>query len=237
MGATVMSKDKVVPISAGVQGKKRQRVRVQVSKGAGIQIEVQLVPEGPARAVAEAGVAAADAERKYWIAADDTIHVLAPEAPAPPDAVVLFSGLQELEHATAEWPMRQFVRVWNQLPGNAPVARFENRRIAAARLWQVIQKLEEGEAVCEEMTRTEQAKSKPSSKTQCVISLLQAPEVVTLGALMQATGWQAHSVRGFLSGKVSKELGLPVTSFRREGERVYQVSVLGDTGVSKGEEK
>ncbi len=54
---------------------------------------------------------------------------------------------------------------------------------------------------------------------------------------MQATGWQAHSVRGFLSGKVSKQLGLPVTSFRREGERVYQVSVLGDTGVSKGEEK
>ncbi len=44
---------------------------------------------------------------------------------------------------------------------------------------------------------------------------------MTLQALMEASGWQAHSVRGFLSGKLSKQLGLRVESFRREGERVY----------------
>jgi hypothetical protein len=43
----------------------------------------------------------------------------------------------------------------------------------------------------------------------------------TLSALMEATGWQSHSVRGFLSGKLSKQLGLRVESSRRDGQRVY----------------
>jgi hypothetical protein len=40
---------------------------------------------------------------------------------------------------------------------------------------------------------------------------------------MKATGWQAHSVRGFLSGHLGKKLGLNVKSFQRNGERVYSV--------------
>ena len=40
---------------------------------------------------------------------------------------------------------------------------------------------------------------------------------------MKATGWQAHSVRGFLSGQLRKKLGLCVKSFQRDGERVYAV--------------
>jgi hypothetical protein len=48
-------------------------------------------------------------------------------------------------------------------------------------------------------------------------------EGAALSVLMKATGWQAHSVRGFLSGKVSRDLGLPLESFRRDGERVYRL--------------
>jgi len=40
---------------------------------------------------------------------------------------------------------------------------------------------------------------------------------------MEATGWQAHSIRGFISGSLSKGMGLKVDSFRRDGERVYAV--------------
>jgi hypothetical protein len=40
---------------------------------------------------------------------------------------------------------------------------------------------------------------------------------------MAATGWQAHSVRGFISGQLIKKLGLRVRSFRRDGERVYAI--------------
>jgi hypothetical protein len=53
--------------------------------------------------------------------------------------------------------------------------------------------------------------------------MLRTPEGATLGTLMKVTRWQAHSVRGFLSAKVSKHLGLPLESFRREGERVYRL--------------
>jgi hypothetical protein len=50
---------------------------------------------------------------------------------------------------------------------------------------------------------------------------LKQPSGATLKALMAATGWQSHSVRGFLSGHLGKKMGLKVKSFERDGERVY----------------
>ena|SRR5690242_5209165 len=67
--------------------------------------------------------------------------------------------------------------------------------------------------------------ARPNSKGAKVLSLLQRPGGVTIGAMMKATEWQAHSVRGFLSGTVSKRMGLKLTSTRPDGgERVYSVS-------------
>ena len=63
------------------------------------------------------------------------------------------------------------------------------------------------------------------SKTAKVLDLLKRPGGVTLKELVKATGWQAHSVRGFLSGTVGKKLGTPVESSKRaDGERVYRLS-------------
>ena len=67
---------------------------------------------------------------------------------------------------------------------------------------------------------------RPNSKVAKILSLLKRPGGVSLSALMKATEWQAHSVRGFLSGTISKRMGLKLTSTRSDaGERVYSLGV------------
>ena len=66
--------------------------------------------------------------------------------------------------------------------------------------------------------------ARDGSKAAKVLDLLKRPEGVTLVALMKATEWQAHSVRGFLSGTVRKKLALTIESTKGEdGERTYSV--------------
>ena len=67
------------------------------------------------------------------------------------------------------------------------------------------------------------APARRGSKTAKILDLLKRPGGVTLKELIKATGWQAHSVRGFLSGTLGKKLGTPVESSKRaDGERAYR---------------
>jgi hypothetical protein len=69
------------------------------------------------------------------------------------------------------------------------------------------------------------APARRGSKTAKIIDLLKRPGGATLKELMKATGWQAHSVRGFLSGTLGKKMGTPVESSKRpDGERSYRTS-------------
>ena len=68
------------------------------------------------------------------------------------------------------------------------------------------------------------AVARRGSKTAKVLDLLKRPGGASLKELMKATGWQPHSVRGFLSGTVKKKMGLKVASSRSEDEeRAYSV--------------
>ena len=63
---------------------------------------------------------------------------------------------------------------------------------------------------------------RPGSKTAKVLDLVKRSGGATLKQLMKATGWQAHSVRGFLSGTLGKKMGLKIESSKtNDGERVY----------------
>jgi Protein of unknown function (DUF3489) len=69
------------------------------------------------------------------------------------------------------------------------------------------------------------AAARDGSKKAQVLALLQRKGGATLAQIMKATEWQAHSVRGFISGALGKKMGLKVDSVRREdGERVYSIA-------------
>ena len=68
------------------------------------------------------------------------------------------------------------------------------------------------------------ASARAGSKTAKVLDLLKRSGGASLKELMKATGWQAHSVRGFLSGALGKKMGLTVSSAKAGEDRRYSVN-------------
>lgn len=63
------------------------------------------------------------------------------------------------------------------------------------------------------------------SKKQIVLDMLHAKGGATMAEIMAKTDWQAHSVRGFTSGMVTKRMGLKVESTKTDaGERCYKIA-------------
>lgn len=63
-----------------------------------------------------------------------------------------------------------------------------------------------------------------TSKTSTLLKLLRSNKGASIAQLQHASGWQAHSVRGFLAGTVKRRLGLTVLSkISQSGERLYSI--------------
>lgn len=122
-----------------------------------------------------------------------------------------FSTERELAGLAEAWSGRRLVEIWNKLPGVIAVCKFRDRKTAVRRIWLAAQKFE-------------------APKTERVVDLLKRPSGATLEALMMLTGWQPHSVRGFISAQLSKRMGFRIKSFKREGQRIYRIVSKGSRG-------
>ena len=69
-----------------------------------------------------------------------------------------------------------------------------------------------------------QPASPAASKQQIMISLLKRPKGAAIEELMEATGWQRHSVHGTMSGVLKKRLGLPLITEYGERGRTYRIA-------------
>src|SRR5580700_1368642 len=175
--------------------------------------------------------------------------------PAGADESQSFSTAKELAKLTAEWPASRLVDVWNSFAGVAPfddlkpVKKLTNRKAAVTRIWEAVQRMlprvaqrtpdvapakRKGKKAPAQPNRRDTARpsakktanvAREGSKKAEVVDLMRRPKGATLAEVMKATGWQPHTVRGFVSGTLIKKLGLKVESFRsEEKERCYRIA-------------
>jgi hypothetical protein len=150
-----------------------------------------------------------------------------------PEGSPAFSTEAELATLAESWPATRLVHIWNALPGVQPVRKFTNRKTAVRRIWSALHAGTPAAApvgkprIPAKRSPAPKPKSttakRATTKTEKVIALLRRPEGATLKALMTATCWLPHSVRGFISAQLSKRMGLRVKSYTRDGERVYRI--------------
>ncbi len=142
-----------------------------------------------------------------------------------------FDSEAALAKLSAVWPMSRFVEIWNSIPGKTEVSKLSDRKKAVARIWKAILPLaSDGQASKAEAKPKKEAKGAKSAKKAKaakkaapakkaarkpkaertnkkaeVIAMMQRAKGATLDEIVKATGWQRHTVRGFVSILGSKE--------------------------------
>ena len=161
-----------------------------------------------------------------------------------PEGQDSFTTEKEFAKLSSEWPISRFAEVWNAFAGVPPfgdlkpVKKFTDRKTAVARIWKAIQTLtptpapqatpvapKKAKAAKGATTKDAAPTTREASKKAIVLELIRRADGASLKEIMEATAWQAHSVRGFISGCLGKKMGLKIESAKREdGQRCYKLS-------------
>jgi hypothetical protein len=177
----------------------------------------------------------------FTIATDNNITAFA-AAEQVPEGQDRFATEKEFAKLSSDWPLTRFPEVWNAFAGVVPfdslkpVKKFTDRKTAVTRIWKAIQALTPAPAPETAPAAPRKAKAakaatakdatpttRDGSKKAIVLDMLKRPDGASLKDIMDATSWQAHSVRGFISGSLTKKMGLNIESFKREdGVRAYR---------------
>jgi hypothetical protein len=162
--------------------------------------------------------------------------------PASADHLQPFSTEKELAKLAADWPASRLAEIWNSFAGITPfgdlkpVKKFTNRQIAVARIWQAVARLAAMVAPAPLTARKGPSKAsscwslpssanpEPNNKKAQVIAMMLRPDGVSLGEIIRATGWQKHTVRGFVSILGSKAGQKIESSKNPAGERNYRIA-------------
>jgi hypothetical protein len=177
------------------------------------------------------------ATRVFTIDAANTIAVsTSTEQRGSKSGAARFTNEKQLAALAAHWPSGRLVEIWNKLPSVRQIAKFTDRQTGVSRIWRAVEGLaphvgahaatggDKGGGRAKVASPGEdRAVARADTKTARVIALLKQPAGATLKAIMAMTGWQSHSVRGFITAHVRQKMNYRVQSFKRGGERVYRI--------------
>ena len=176
---------------------------------------------------------------------DETLNITAYESGDHlPKSDRCFASQDELANLTAAWALSALADTWNSFAGVTPfddlkpVKKFTDRNSGVTRIWKAVQRLSPQQAPQAARVAPKRLKAtnapaaaqsvpttREGSKQSAVLDLLRRPNGATLEEIMTATTWQAHTVRGFISGTLGKKLGLTVESLRGEDKvRTYRLA-------------
>ena len=134
------------------------------------------------------------------------------------------AGLLDGRLDAAAWLAELSPQERPQAPTGEPVAP-DDLVVETAALRTRIAKLERQLAERPSRAQRPAAQSRQGTKEERVVGLLRRPEGATLAQIVEATGWQPHTVRGAFAGALKKKRGLAVTSTKEAGgERVYRIA-------------
>jgi hypothetical protein len=160
----------------------------------------------------------------------------------------MFTNERDFAKIAAGWPASRLVQTWNAFAGVAPfddlrpVRKFTSRSAAVSRLWVAVQRLSPDAAPQAATVAPARGKAKKSlakaagrapaqkdakqdrvNKKAGVVALMQRAKGVTLEEILDNTGWQKHTVRGFVSLLGSKGGFTVESSKNTAGDRTYRI--------------